>query len=610
MQPELTWAELPPRMSDPGGAEPPRAASAFGRHIVGFVLVATPAFAAATTGSARRWSVVVAALHVLGCSRSRRRALVASVPVGLCLVPAVGAAGALASGIGAVAVAVLLPAATADRRSSSLRSGPVAAAVMVAGTVWARGRGEWWLVVVAVVAGLVGDQLNRRAGATSRLLDGLDRAILTFARVVSGVITGVLGLLLVVVPWAVHRLVGWDGLWFPRATMSRWVAVLDRTDEPRRMWDPDPLRLATTGRRRLHRVALVAAWVLVVGMVSGAGAWAHEAWSEHRRNAAAALAASPWWPDLSDALDIAYGHSTLTAWSGVELRDARFPDMNIEDGRRRTWQPPAAACRTARVWMFGGSTLFGQGQRDEHTIASVLAKAAWRQGWRLEIENHGVPADTSWMELRRLEAELARGRHGPDLVVFYGGANDYRVQIQLNGEGRGGELLFANDLDSEVLPDVQADRERLASIVDLTRRGPQMAPTRRRTLSAEAVGEFAAVGYAAVVDDASRLLDDRGVRSLRVYQPARITRSRPVRGERPEHPADEAYQGLVERAFRAKLPDGVLDLHASLDTTRQPVYFDEVHTNELGARLVAEAMLPAVLRALAGSTAGGVEPCR
>lgn len=119
------------------------------------------------------------------------------------------------------------------------------------------------------------------------------------------------------------------------------------------------------------------------------------------------------------------------------------------DGLRGTWrasEPPATdqttpttepspvesaptARRRQRVFLFGGSTMWGQGARDEHTIASELAKQLAAEGVAGDVYNCGQLGYVSTQELIMLERELQRG-NVPDLVVFYDGVNDVGAATQ------------------------------------------------------------------------------------------------------------------------------------------------------------------------------------
>ena len=91
--------------------------------------------------------------------------------------------------------------------------------------------------------------------------------------------------------------------------------------------------------------------------------------------------------------------------------------------------PPPAAARRKRVFLFGGSTMWGQGARDEHTIASELAKQLAAEGVVADVFNCGQLGYVSTQELIMLERELQRG-NVPDLVVFYDGVNDVGAATQ------------------------------------------------------------------------------------------------------------------------------------------------------------------------------------
>lgn len=56
------------------------------------------------------------------------------------------------------------------------------------------------------------------------------------------------------------------------------------------------------------------------------------------------------------------------------------------------------------------------------------------------------------------------------------------------------------------------------------------------------------------------------------------------------------------------MPDGVVDLSRIFDGEHDPIFYDTAHTNELGARRVAEAMWPE-LRAKVADRCGEEPSC-
>jgi len=98
--------------------------------------------------------------------------------------------------------------------------------------------------------------------------------------------------------------------------------------------------------------------------------------------------------------------------------------INIDDqGNRKTHYnsgDPAAL----QVWMMGGSTMWGMGTPDAHTIPSAVAKILNdERGIAARVRNLGEIGFVSTQELTQLVRELQTGRR-PDIVIFLDGVND------------------------------------------------------------------------------------------------------------------------------------------------------------------------------------------
>ena len=93
--------------------------------------------------------------------------------------------------------------------------------------------------------------------------------------------------------------------------------------------------------------------------------------------------------------------------------------VNIdEEGLRRTVKSPKPGAR--KVFMFGGSTMWGTGSPDSDTIPSLLQR---RLGDSYDVYNFGEYAYVSTQELNYLLKRLADG-DVPRIVIFYDGVND------------------------------------------------------------------------------------------------------------------------------------------------------------------------------------------
>ena len=73
--------------------------------------------------------------------------------------------------------------------------------------------------------------------------------------------------------------------------------------------------------------------------------------------------------------------------------------------------------------MLGGSSLWGFGARDDHTIPSLIAGELHEQGVRVQIRNLAEIGYVNTQEMIALVRELQQG-YRPDVVLFYDGVND------------------------------------------------------------------------------------------------------------------------------------------------------------------------------------------
>jgi lysophospholipase L1-like esterase len=93
--------------------------------------------------------------------------------------------------------------------------------------------------------------------------------------------------------------------------------------------------------------------------------------------------------------------------------------VNVDEaGNRRTSN--AANPKAKKVFVFGGSNVWGTGVSDGETIPSYLAKSL---GKDFNVTNFGESAFVSTQDLNLFLEQLAFGNI-PDIAIFYGGFND------------------------------------------------------------------------------------------------------------------------------------------------------------------------------------------
>ncbi len=465
----------------------------------------------------------------------------------------------------------------------------------------------WWsgsrivplaLCAVALVATIVVSLAPTRAASVS------ERISAAVAAVLGWVVFGLLGLVVVVVPWVGQRLVRHDPLEPGTGASSGWIRRARRSVRAGSPWAVDP-RLddppaSMRWRRRLVAPALgvlavvaVLAWIELtppaVGGTRGEGVPVPVAIAEQPE-------AAEHMEDLDWFFAVAFDPT-----SSPRIKDVRSRTINVRDGRRASWTPPDCDCRRVSLWFFGGSTAFGMGQRDEHTIASEIARLAWDDGVAVDAENYGVPADMLLHEAQTFAWEMEH-RPPPDLVVFFDGINDMAGALHRQDAG------CASRKGPPIDPALDRLRQRVLDEIHSRRWDPDGGPAGARVIPScdgkrVATGEVAEMAidhYSRALDISRVSADAHGVDAFWFWQPSIYTRARPVEGE----PLDEdggAWSKEWWAAARAQLPEEVVDVAGALDALEEPVFFDSMHHNERGARVIAEEMYrtlrPAIARA-------------
>lgn len=591
--PLVEWGQFPAP-----AVEPPPAPGVMAQCL----LVAAPAMglAVAAEGPARGVAVGLAgaaagALLARRVAAPRLAAMTAAVVTLVVLLSglAAGRPSAISAGLGGLAWWVVVGRSREDVRVSAAALGPAAGISLLSGVLgWRTGSVVLTLFVQVVAIG-AGVLLGAHPARAERIEATVQRVVRAIVRSIGRLLFALLGLLLVMLPWAVQRVVRWDPTWFRTRAGSAMIPVRPGLSDPRRTWTVDPSIERPGWRRAAHRL-LASVGVVVSIVVLAALVLAPEAPPEP-----VAMRDAAWWPSGAAAQDATFDNARLTGFVGPVLADVRTEHTNVVDGRRRSWTPPVPA--RATVWVFGGSAAFGVGQRDERTIASELAKASWEAGTPIEVVNWGVHGDVHWMENRRLRAALTGGMEPPDLVVFYDGFNELNTVNYVNLQQRASGLTYVGSMDSTTLQRLDPVERFLLRFSAWGRATGLVEPAAGTSMSDEEVVDVAVRQYRSSVEETVAWLEAEGIPVLLVYQPSRATREQQVDGEGQ----DSADYVRMEQAFRSQLPDAVVDLSGAMDRVTSPVYWDAVHTNEAGAEQVASALHALVRDRLDDSGAGG-----
>ena len=468
-------------------------------------------------------------------------------------------------------------------------------------------------------------ELYARAHSTAHLIDsGVASAARSVGRGVTAVLASLIMFLVIIPLNLISRLFGYsplDGGWVSGS--SAWVPVESRRlrtaqGSPAQahsmaIREPRPTKKV---RRRGHLRLLVPSLALVIlALLMGVGPirFTHSdsatdlATGDARPSTFTrafeedpAFKNAPWAQNLRVSLLDAWNNLEFNAAvGGWSLKDVASKYINVRNGERRTTQADPALGTPIVVWFFGGSAAFGAGQRDQHTIPSELVKLAKGQGVPLEIHNFAVPATVNWQSAMLLIAQLKRDPK-PDLVVIYDGANDLVLQGVLAAQGKGASDQPASLIDGEL--DAVLSKRAMAHAAGSSSAQTLLPPSETRKpdkeLTPAASGELVLSRYSKGVEVIRTFCEVASVPVLIFWQPD-------LRAKQPQTGADADTLAAVHEneatvkkwtqtsdAARAGLGAlGVTDLSGVFDGQTEPIYWDTVHTNELGSRIVAQRML-------------------
>lgn len=493
------------------------------------------------------------------------------------------------------------------------RSAPVASLavgpLIVADISWVRtARPSIQLVLLAAALVLI-EAYARAPRLVQRVDEAVGRGAEAVARGLSWVLAVIAWVLIVLPLWAVGRVTRYSPLDLGWATSE--TAWLTRTSQRSGSNEPVDARhlgtaeLAPTRgvkwRSRLRAVPIVAVLLLlavpvvqnrtggtdaVLDVRAGADSDGEITWGGEPVEPSA-FADEPWADALFEDLELSGGSEDRIV--GARLKDYDGEYVSISGGVRNSFvvEDPELS-----VWFFGGSTMFGVGQRDEHTIPSDIARLALEDGLRLDVTNFGVSGDVNWQEVIRY-AEALQEREPPDLVVFYDGWNDMSLGYV------GSRDPEANPAIGRRLPQTEAEQKE-----DLARQDGVYTPLQRQQAIAFTVRQYDR-GMAV----ASQLSEANDVEVAAFWQPILCTKKwseadRKLMDHLGLDPGLFRLDGDTQQQAGKASSANPVDLTEALDDVTEPVFFDHGHNNERGAQLVAEVLYAELLpqlRELAGS---------
>jgi lysophospholipase L1-like esterase len=321
-----------------------------------------------------------------------------------------------------------------------------------------------------------------------------------------------------------------------------------------------------------------------------------------------------------------FEHSQVPQWKPyVYWRQPAFQGKYInvtENGLRFTPRPsiaPQAGTPPLRIFMLGGSTMWGTGARDSMTIPAIVASELSQEGIAAEVTNFGESGYVNTQELILLLLELQKGNI-PDLVIFYDGANDVFSAYQQGVAGlpqnefnRAREFnLTARgnraNLRSAALQHTILDLSTVRLLNGLIRwfgfiDEPDAMSSSAISKGDDAIALDVVAKYKRNVEMINALSKQYGFKVLFYWQPTVFHKQHLTAYENSWRQRARSLESfflktykLVRQGMAARAADtGFRDLSLIFSNTREPIYVDLFHLAENGNDAVAKEMAKDIL---------------
>lgn len=290
----------------------------------------------------------------------------------------------------------------------------------------------------------------------------------------------------------------------------------------------------------------------------------------------------------------------VTPWHGRYFNN----DVHPTGVWRRTENPQSDGCpqgKSWKVWIFGGSTVYGTGVPDAETIPSYLSRELNAGGNCAEVTNFGNESYVTTQELILLEQQLKQGGR-PDVVIFYDGFNDAHlgmtavdpwathygldiVKARAEGSVRG-RLDFLDRLYTTRMvhalgqvfkrtstSDVRDERARASTVLEVYEANHKMAAALGQGYHFRFYGFWQPMLFS-------------GHKRLGAFEEQISKMDSTSRRRFDPLPVVAAYEEAERRAPNA----GFIFLAGIFDSVSEPIYIDEAHLGPRGNELIARAI--------------------
>lgn len=275
-----------------------------------------------------------------------------------------------------------------------------------------------------------------------------------------------------------------------------------------------------------------------------------------------------------------------------------------------------------KIFMFGGSTMWGVGARDAFTIPSILAQELQNKGVATEVINFGENGYVSTQEVITLQLQLQKGQR-PDLVIFYDGVNDTFSAYQQGMAGlpenefnRVKEFNLSqadrlNQRTAMVFMEIASRTStmrfltwglRKAGMSRETVAGNSLPFVNRAPIGEEALAQEVLATYKTNIEFVKALSEDYRFKYFFYWQPTIFQKVHLTEYERAHRPKRPAVGQLVHRIYELVRKGQIEsreysfhDLSLAFADVMEPIFIDWGHVGESGNAIIARKMAKDVL---------------
>jgi hypothetical protein len=286
----------------------------------------------------------------------------------------------------------------------------------------------------------------------------------------------------------------------------------------------------------------------------------------------------------------------------LDSMNLKFSKTN-DKGLRRTLNLNLKNSKTAfKIYCFGGSTMFGFGARDSHTIPSELSKLIYSNypDLNIEIVNYGTQGYTRSMENIQF-MNLILEQNEPHMALFYDGANEVlsayqnnKAGMPMNGAVRKSEFGVTKSYKKRIkhLYTYSYIKRFVSGLQNKLFKGKTYPKPKSRP---DSFGEEIATSYIKKLEILRNINLNSKTKIYNFLQPNLYSKKNLTKNEIQLKKDTDYYKNIFELSYSHILKDSTLkinynfhNLSGAFNFEKATIFTDFCHTGEFGNKIIAE----------------------